>query len=169
MNNAQRALHLLPQAVSNMIDQLKGYHIDLSTLMLDHACWRCNSTQEYEEMCHELYEFADILAKDTIISNRRITTFKLLTPIVIDDIYTIDVIEIPDIKVSSTYNSGWEHIEFTAQNLAEFVKKHQNLPFKLKGLKSKHHPCVTLPLKQNQNVKFNMCSLQNQITKEQEN
>ncbi|MFT7432812.1 MAG: putative metalloenzyme YecM [Alphaproteobacteria bacterium] len=167
MNKAYTALITLPASAMHMISQLQAEGIDLTKLTLDHACWRCDSTDEYQTLYHDFMQLADVISSHAIIAGTRISIFKLHKPIIISNTYSIDVIEIPDVKVGSPYPSGWEHIELTTENLDHFQKQYKHLYMDTRGLDAAHHPSISYKLKHRQKVKFNNLLLLKKIEQEQ--
>jgi len=143
---------------------LKEEHdVDVSEYHADHVCWRVESIEEYREIVMALRYNTDnfTLLIESEVKGRSITTFRLVESIIVDN-GTVDVVEIPAPKDGSPYKTGLEHVEFVISGgflplcpmnddpdlsvLDEFVRRHPNVEFNVKGRCKEINPHVSMKL-----------------------
>ncbi len=91
----------------------------LDHLVLDHLCYRVETTARYETLRDQLLADHKLLV-ESIINGRRIATFRMAQPFKYQQ-RNIWLLELPEPKPSSPYREGWEHAEFvTDRPLTEF-------------------------------------------------
>ena len=162
---AEATLQDIPQVVADVEFALQEQGLDISSYTIDHICWRCASTEEYTNMKALFSTLAHNL-KEGMVNGRLISTFKLHTPITVGD-QMIDIVELPDVKDGSPYESGWEHVEYTVPCLSEFQAQNTHIGFDTSALKG-HHPCLQIQATPQHNVKLNDLSLEDKIAQELE-
>ncbi len=119
--------------LKNLFEQLDNTGIDVSTLHMDHICYRTSSFADYELIHHRLLEHGALLS-DKVIAGRPISVIEM-GEVYFYDTRPIDIIELPSPKTNSPYLKGYEHIEFVIDgDLEAFMKKHPRINFDLKGL-----------------------------------
>lgn len=126
--------------VTNVNRGLEESGIDRSRLaMMDHICYRVETTERYDEMVQKLSEVATLLG-ETEISGRLIATFECDEPLQAGG-WQIPCIELPQPKEGAPYPEGLEHVELvTIRSLEQFEAQHSDLPFDHKGMYKKINP-----------------------------
>lgn len=85
---------------------------------IDHICYRCSTTEQYENLKTKLLSFGNQLI-ESLIGNRPISIFKLNEPIFYNR-FRIDLIELPAPKLNSPYLDGLEHFEIVVCGKGKF-------------------------------------------------
>ncbi|MEL7163075.1 MAG: VOC family protein [Bacteroidota bacterium] len=144
----------------------------LDHLFLDHICYRVTSTKRYESLRDALLTDGHELLVEGPINGRRISTFRLQSPIRYAA-REIPLLELPEPKPGSPYPEGYEHVEFvTARPLAEFIPwltEHLGIPtteLDRKGMAKKSNADVRVRLGEGRSVKFHERSLAEVIAEE---
>ena len=111
-------LHFLQDipAFISKIETLIPFNVN--HLFLDHVCYRVETSHEYSNIKLALLK-QSILLTEEIIQGRKISVFKLHSPIIYNN-RSVDVIELPDVKPGSFYKTGWEHAEYVVDDLDAF-------------------------------------------------
>ena len=101
--------------------------------MMDHVCYRVETEARYQEMLGKLANVATLLGENEV-SGRLIATFEFDEYLQAAG-WTVPFIELPQPKEGSPYAEGLEHAELVViGGLERFLKRHENLPFSLKGM-----------------------------------
>jgi len=168
---------MLPDHVpflDDLFSQLEAHTGALSHLFLDHLCYRVERVARYETLRDKLRQRGHELLAESIIGGRRISTFKLLTPLPYRD-RLIPLLELPEPKPGSFYAEGYEHVEFvTDRPLAAFVDLLPSLlapsvtTIDLKGMAKSRNADVRVKLERGYSVKFHERSLEEVIAEELE-
>ncbi|MEO0731274.1 MAG: VOC family protein [Bacteroidota bacterium] len=141
----------------------------LDHLFLDHICYRVATIARYVALRDELLAAGNELLVESPINGRRISTFRLKSPIVHGRRH-IPLLELPEPKIGSPYPEGYEHVEFvTDRPLADFlpwISQHLGTPIDRKGLAKAHNADVRIHLSGKRSVKFHERSLEEIIIEE---
>ena len=117
--------------------------IDVTSLELDHLCYRVESTKRFDELRKDLDATSTLLG-ESIIGGRPIATYRLRDPFLFEG-RKIDVVELPAPKPGSPYPEGFEHAEFVVEeDLLAFTEKYPDLPWDLSGSTKPHNAEVRL-------------------------
>ena len=95
--------------VHKVITQLSTVNIDVSDLILDHFCWRCETSEEYASIKEELASSATLLVEN-YIGGRLIATYKLPKPIHYED-RKVDVLELASPKALNICSTHQEILQ----------------------------------------------------------
>ena len=118
---------------------LEEQGIDLSSLFIDHLCYRVSTEERYSELKKSLSVDNELL-HEARISNRPICTFKLASPFKYKGL-EIPLLELPSPKENSSYEEGFEHAEAVINvSFENFSKKYPHIDFDWKGASKKHNP-----------------------------
>jgi len=146
--------------VPKVMSDLKAHGISHSSNP-DHACYRVESMADYEKTKTKFLLISDLLIESEV-GGRLISTFKLHTPLVTDEV-SVDVIELPQPKENNKYSKGLEHLEFViAEKFEDFNKLYPNVEFDWKGTNKPFNPELRLKLGAH-SVKFHHQSLEEVI------
>jgi predicted metalloenzyme YecM len=128
---------------------------------IDHICYRVEKEARYKEMQAALGTVGT-LALESNVANRNVSLYRLSVPI--DYLwFRISIVELPAPKDGSFYAEGLEHVDLTvATPLEDFVKKHHQQAFDLKGIAKPGHAEISLELGM-ANVKFSVESIEREI------
>lgn len=166
MNNL---LHTLTHHVGAIIGEMHEMGFNLSLITFDHACFRAQTPDDYENLVHAFSHHADILYLHAHIAKRRITTLKLhskLPVTVAGHTFTIEVIELVEPSPGRTHTRGWEHVEFCViptLSPAAFAQAHSKANLSLTKNQAAAH--LRLPAS-GQKIFFNATSLEAKIRDE---
>ena len=101
---------------------LAPYEELLSSLSIDHLCFRTESLADYEKAKNYFSTHGSLLI-ESMIGGRPIATYQLTKPILFKN-YFIDLIEVPAPKAGKIAKRGFEHTEFVIPHSFEWVAKH---------------------------------------------
>lgn len=147
--------------LSKLFSTLRAEKIDVTGLEMDHICYRVETLERYQELCHVLKKHGELLSEKEI-AGRPISTFKLENPFVYGE-RKIYCLELPAPKESSPYIEGFEHAEFVISvDFTTFKQTYPHLCFKESRMKSVN-PELTLSFG-DYAVKFHQNSLEYVIT-----
>ncbi len=119
--------------LQKLFAELANCSVDVSSLELDHLCYRVEDLGRYMELRGQLDEEGILLAESTI-GGRLIATYRLNNPIRFEE-RSIDVLELPAPKPGSPYPEGFEHAEFVVhEELLAFTERHPQLDWDLSAL-----------------------------------
>lgn len=100
---------------------------------MDHLCYRCETENEYQEVCKALQTFSTLLVEGEI-GGRMISTVQLFNPIQHAG-FTITCVEIPSPKPGTPYPSGLEHLELVVGNKQDGMVSNKRLLQFMEGCK----------------------------------
>lgn len=143
----------------------------LDHLLLDHICYRVETTVAYEELKQELSKAGTLLVEHEI-GGRLIATYHLAKSLTYKH-RKIDVFELPAPKPGRPYPTGYEHVEFvTGRPLEEFEEflvtnlKLKKAAIDRKGLLKGRNQDLRVQLSPGISVKFHERSLADVIRDE---
>lgn len=160
-------LDSVPAFVTSLEASLFALGIDVSTLFLDHVCYRVSTEAEFVQVSAQFALLGKLLSH-TLVGGRSISVFKLHSPVTVGS-RQISVVELPSPKLGSPYPTGWEHAEFVLyahQTLPAFVSAHSHLPWDFAGFSKDINADVRLELPGRVSVKFHLQSLEDVIRAE---
>lgn len=64
-----------------LTEKTKNFGIDISDKEIDHVCYRCSTVREYQQVCHDLLTYGEILL-NSMIGGRPIAMISLRDPVV---------------------------------------------------------------------------------------
>jgi predicted metalloenzyme YecM len=154
-----------------LLSKIEAQPGSLDHLFMDHICYRVETVEHYESLRDALLINNELLVEG-IIGGRRISTFKLTTPLPYNH-RQIPLLELPEPKAGSFYAEGFEHVEFvTDRPLPEFIEHLPSLlatsarDFDRKGLSKARNADLRVRLGAGLNVKFHERSLEEVIRRE---
>jgi predicted metalloenzyme YecM len=107
--------------------------VDVSSLELDHLCYRVEDLGRYNSLRKQLDEDGTLLSENNI-GGRPIACYRLHVPFRYDG-RSIDVLELPAPKSGSPYPEGYEHAEFVVrEDLLAFTQRYPRLGWDLSAL-----------------------------------
>lgn len=118
--------------------QEAGFDVD-EFKELDHIAYRVESLGRYKEIKNKLADFSTAQS-DEIFATRPVLICRLKNSIEYKG-FKIEGIEVLAPKESSNYKDGLEHAEFVTKiALSEFLKKHEDIKFKLDAYSRETNP-----------------------------
>lgn len=135
----QELLKDLQIFIDNMDAFILDKGIDISKMEIDHICYKCASSEEFENI-KRFFEFEDKFIYQSIISKRRLAYIGLAEPLhsKFGDIFYF---ELSDQKPDGSQKSEVEHLEFVPEGISyeEMVNLFKNGGFLLKeNIKPNH-------------------------------
>ena len=151
--------------LSKVFLALKTDGIDVSTYLLDHICYRVETSDRYEQCKMELSKSGQQLSEN-MINGRPISTYKLREPIVFEG-RAIACVEVPAPKAEHNYPEGLEHVEFVIDcSFDEFMGRYARVRFDISNMNNPRNPDVKIQY-HGFCVKFHLSSLEDVICYEQ--
>lgn len=127
----------------------------------DHACFRVKTMEEYSTFKTRFQLIGDLLI-ESMVGGRMISTFRLHSPL-IGKHYETDILELPQPKVGTDYETGFEHLEFVIDSSFEsFSNTHPDVEFDWKGTHKDFNPELRMQLGK-YSVKFHHQTLEKVI------
>lgn len=126
--------------IANINAGLETLRIEAQELsMMDHICYRVETTERYQELLGTLGEVATLLGENEV-SGRQIATFEFQEYLRSGG-WTVPYLELPEPKEGSPYAEGLEHVEFVViGSLEKFMKRHNDIAFSTKGMNKLINP-----------------------------
>ncbi len=151
-NQFERELEVF---LGRVFRDLEVLHINVDRFQMDHACFRVQTQNEYENYKTQLLEFADLLI-ESLVNGRMIATFELKKPILFEG-RVLRVIELPSPKEGSIYPTGFEHVEFVIdQSFEEMQNLYPKMNWKISNKTFNAEMALKLS---NSTIKFHHLSL----------
>jgi uncharacterized protein len=129
---------------SQATDFLNQLYIELNSLSvtfpkhwhIDHICYRTSTNEQYVSLKKAFLDFSDLMIESPV-NGRNISTFALREPIIVHEHHIYNV-ELPEPKLGSQYQDGFEHIEIVCDKpLNSLFKLYPQLNWKPQsGLKT---------------------------------
>ncbi len=143
----------------NFLDEWLGHikklGIDVSDMTLDHLGYAAESGSDYNDKKEELLEVAN-LAREVIVSGRRVGVFELKQPLMYKD-YSISAVELLEPIVNEAQRPGFEHAEFTTKkSFANLISMYPNLNWDTKNIDRADFPRLKIVLGNGMELKFNL-------------
>lgn len=141
-------------------------HGEISSMLekhweVDHACFRTQTTSEYEEL-KVVFSVSFNLLIESMVGGRPISTYKLSQPMRVNELF-VDLIELPAPKPGKSYPKGYEHLEVVIDiSFEELMKKYPSLDWNTSGMKKGLNPELQASFG-TFNVKFHHHSLEHII------
>lgn len=156
-------LHLKAEDfLEKIINQLNELGFRTKDMIADHVCYRVESESEYHFNRNFLTEIGEELV-ESMVGGRKIATFRMSKPFCAAG-QEVSILELPAPKASSSYKTGFEHVEFViSESFDEFVLGHSGLDFDFSGAKKKLNPDIRLKLPLGLSVKFHHLPLEEVI------
>ena len=123
---------------SDLLHRMKSLCIHISPMPLSHLLYRTSTMPEYIELRDELKKHCSEFV-ETQFNGRAVSILILAKPLLLEDGFTVTMIELPAPRSAHMYPSGLESIGVTIENnLPEFIRQHNNV---LTGVKDHGQYC----------------------------
>ena len=150
--------------ISKVLSALYKDKIDVSSLDIDHLCYRSNSDEEYEQLKSRLKKLAWRL-DESEINSRLIGVYILKEPMryMSREIYCL---ELCAPKKSADLSSGLEHLEFViGEDFEDFMQKYPHVKFDQEDVYKSRNPGIKIRY-DGFKVKFHHQALEDVVRKE---
>jgi len=94
---------------SNLLRNLKTVGIDISGMPMSHLLYRTSTLIEYEDLRDQLIKYCGEFV-ETQFNGRPVSILILNTPLMLEDGFTVSMIELPAPRPEHMYPSGLESI-----------------------------------------------------------
>jgi predicted metalloenzyme YecM len=108
-----------------------GFEVKDMKYEMDHICFRCETQNEYLDICSQLSQQGHERSIESMVGGRMISIYNLKQPIDYAD-YHISCLEIPSPKQESFYKRGLEHAELVVREHPLLFGQKMNEKFKVK-------------------------------------
>lgn len=116
----------------------KAIGIDMHGLPMSHLLYRVIEKSEYEKLCDQLKVFCKEFV-ETQFNGRAVSVLVLEKPLMLEDGFTVSVIELPAPRAVHMYPSGLESIGVVlGKELFDFITRHKHV---LTGIKDHGQYC----------------------------
>lgn len=123
---------------SDLLHRMKKVDIDISGMAMSHLLYRTVTIPEYIRLRDELKNHCSEFV-ETQFNDRAVSILILKEPLLLEDNFTVAMIELPAPRPAHMYPSGLESIGVTVgDNLPEFIKAHHAV---LTGVKEHGEHC----------------------------
>jgi predicted metalloenzyme YecM len=123
---------------SDLLHRLKETGIDITGMPMTHLLYRVETLPEYETLRDQIKVFCSEFV-ETQFNGRAVSILILEQPLVLEDGFTVSMIELPAPRPVHMYPSGLESIGiFVGASLPEFKKQYKNV---LTGIKEHGQYC----------------------------
>jgi predicted metalloenzyme YecM len=123
---------------SDLLHRMKKADIDISGMPMSHLLYRTVTIAEYLNLRDELKKHCSEFV-ETQFNERAVSILILKEPLLLEDDFTVAMIELPAPRPAHMYPSGLESIGVTVgDNLPEFIKAHNSV---LTGVKEHGEHC----------------------------
>lgn len=121
---------------SDLLNRLERIGIDITGMPISHLLYRTSTQPEYEILRDELKQFCFEFV-ETQFNGRSVSILILKEPLVLEDGYTVSMIELPAPRSEHMYPSGLESIGvIVGKQLPQFISK-----YVLTGIKDHGNHC----------------------------
>lgn len=123
---------------SDLLYRLKKSGISIQGMPMSHLLYRVETVQEYERLRDQLKMFCSEFV-ETQFNGRAVSILVLRKPLLLEDDFTVDMIELPAPRPVHMYPTGLESIGVVVgKTLPEFIKQHETV---LNGVKEHGEHC----------------------------
>jgi len=123
---------------SDLLSRLKKADVDVQGMPMSHLLYRTTTPPEYEKLREQLKAFCSEFV-ETQFNGRAVSILVLKDPLLLEDGFTVSVIELPAPRPVHMYPSGLESIGIViGEKLPAFNKQYEG---KLTGIKDHGEHC----------------------------
>ena len=139
--NYMRVEHLIGDYqifFSDLLLRLKSCQVNISGLPLSHLLYRTVTISEYENLRDQLKTFCSKFV-ETQFNDRAVSILILEKPLILEDGFTVSMIELPAPRPAHMYPSGLESIGVViGYKLPQFIQQYKHI---LSGIKDHGEYC----------------------------
>ena len=123
---------------SDLLHRIKNVNIDISGMPISHLLYRTTTKPEYEKLRDELKSCCGEFV-ETQFNGRAVSILILKKPLLLEDGFTVSMIELPAPRPAHMYPSGLESIGVVVgKSLPNFIQQHKQV---LTGVKEHGEHC----------------------------
>lgn len=123
---------------SDLLTRMRKSEINIHGMPLSHLLYRTTTASEYEELRDELKTACSEFV-ETQFNGRAVSILILKNPLLLEDGFSVSMIELPAPRAVHTYPSGLESIGvIVGKTLPEFIQKYSHV---LTGVKEHGQHC----------------------------
>lgn len=123
---------------SDLLHRLKKIGINMSGMTMSHLLYRVRTLYEYESLRDQLKVLCSEFV-ETQFNDRAVSILILADPLLLEEGFTVSMIELPAPRLVHMYPSGLESIGVVVgESLSEFIAQHQSI---LTGVKDHGEHC----------------------------
>lgn len=138
MNNIKMAIGDYQKFFSDLLYRMKKSGIHINGMPLSHLLYRTVTVSEYEHLRDTLINYCSEFV-ETQFNDRAVSILILREPLLLEDGFSVSMIELPAPRPVHMYPSGLESIGVIVGNhLPEFIKQHNPV---LTGIKDHGEHC----------------------------
>lgn len=138
MDNIEKLIGNYQEFFSDLLHRMKKVGIHVNSMPLSHLLYRTATIPEYEKLRDELKNYCSEFV-ETQFNGRAVAILILEKPLLLEDEFTVSMIELPAPRSVHMYPSGLESIGvILGKQLPEFISQHKNV---LTGVKDHGQHC----------------------------
>jgi predicted metalloenzyme YecM len=138
MNNIEKIIGNYQVFFSDLLHRMKKSGIDINGMPLSHLLYRTETIPEYEELRDRLKKYCSEFV-ETQFNGRAVSILILEKPLLLEDGFTVSMIELPAPRAVHMYSSGLESIGvIVGKQLPHFINQHGDV---LTGIKDHGQHC----------------------------
>lgn len=138
MNHIEKLIGNYQAFFSDLLHRMKQSGISIHGMPLSHLLYRTVTLSEYEKLRDELKKYCGEFV-ETQFNGRAVSILILEKPLLLEDGFTVSMIELPAPRAVHMYPSGLESIGVVVgKQLPEFIKQHDDV---LTGVKDHGQHC----------------------------
>lgn len=138
MNNIEKIIGNYQEFFSDLLHRMKKSGINIQGMPLSHLLYRTVTIPEYEQLRDELKKYCSEFV-ETQFNGRAVSILILEKPLLLEDGFTVSMIELPAPRSVHMYPSGLESIGvIVGKQLPEFINRHEDV---LTGVKDHGQHC----------------------------
>ncbi|HVE45042.1 MAG TPA: VOC family protein [Gammaproteobacteria bacterium] len=138
MNNIEKIIGNYKAFFSDLLHRMKKAGIKIHGMPLSHLLYRTVTIPEYEELRDKLKNYCSEFV-ETQFNGRAVSILILEKPLLLEDGFTVSMIELPAPRSVHMYPSGLESIGvIVGKQLPEFINQHEDV---LTGVKDHGQHC----------------------------
>jgi len=138
MNNIEKIIGNYQDFFSDLLHRMKKSGINIHGMLLSHLLYRTATMPEYEKLRDELKNYCSEFV-ETQFNGRAVSILILEKPLLLEDGFTVSMIELPAPRSVHMYPSGLESIGvIVGKQLPEFINQYNDV---LTGVKDHGQHC----------------------------
>lgn len=138
MNQIEKIIGNYQEFFSDLLNRMKKAGINIEGMPLSHLLYRTVTTPDYEKLRDELKNYCSEFV-ETQFNDRAVSILILEKPLLLEDDFTVSMIELPAPRSVHMYPSGLESIGvIVGKQLPEFIKQYDDV---LTGVKYHGEHC----------------------------
>ncbi|MBV8802801.1 MAG: VOC family protein [Gammaproteobacteria bacterium] len=138
MNNIKKIIGDYEMFFSDLLRRMKNVGIHIDDMPISHLLYRTTTLPEYENLRDELKIFCGEFV-ETQFNERAVSILILKEPLLLEDGFTVSMIELPAPRAVHMYPSGLESIGvIIGSKLSDFINTHRKV---LTGVKDHGEHC----------------------------